>query len=201
MKQILESLKAQTPRAQLIPSSYTGLYLSPYMTNPTALDDYYLGIKYKTLKFAGESYEDLASLIDTAVNINSYKWDKLYKTLSFEYDPIANVDAEIEETHDIAKKKRTETLGETSGTVTNGQAPFDSATIRDTASSTTETDQIENTYEDDAYKDVITTTRKGNIGVTSSQSLVLEERRVADFKYLDVIFKDIMDVIALPYFS
>lgn len=201
MKQILESLKTQTPRAQLIPSSYTGLYLSPYMSDATNFDDYYLGIKYKTLEFAGESYEDLANLINVAVSLNSYKWDKLYKTLSLDYDPIANVDATIEETRDIAKKKRTETLGETSGTVTNGQAPFDSTEIRDTASSTTETDEIENTYEDDAYKDVITTTRTGNIGITSSQELLTAERKVADFKYLDIIFKDIMDVIAMPYFS
>ena len=80
MWEVLKKLKEQTPTAQLIPSSYTQLFLAPYMGNALALDNYYLGIKYKTLVFAGDTFEDLADLISTAMSIYSYKWDKMYKT-------------------------------------------------------------------------------------------------------------------------
>lgn len=171
------------------------------MENSNALDNYYLGIKYKTLEFAGDTIEDLSGLISTAISIYDYKWSKLYETLSLEYDPIANVDAEIVETRDIASRHMADTFGAQDATSTSGQAPYDNTTIRDVASNHTTSEEFENSHDEDAYLDTITTTRKGNIGVTSSQSLVLEQRRVAEFNYLDIVFKDIMDIIAMPFFS
>lgn len=202
MADVLTNLKTQTPRAQLIPSSYSSLlYLSPYLENPTAFDDYYLGIKYKSLVFAGDSMEDLPTLISVAISTNSYKWDKLYKTLSLTYDPIANVDAEIIETHDIASRHNSDTYGAQDATSTSGNAPYDSDEIRNVAKNNTTTEEFENSHDEDAYIDTITTTRSGNIGITSSQELITAERRVADFNYLNIIFKDIMEVIAMPYFG
>lgn len=197
----MTNLKTQTPRAQLIPSSYSALlYLSPYLQNPTAFDDYYLGIKYKSLVFAGDSMEDLPTLISVAISTNSYKWDKLYKTLNLEYDPIANVDAEIVEEHDIDKRHYKDTYGAQAGSATTGQAPYDTDQLRNVAKTETGSDEYVNERDEDNYKDTITTTRKGNIGVTSSQQLIEAERQVAAFNYLNIIFKDIMDVIAMPYF-
>ena len=201
MADVLTNLKTETPRAQLIPSSYVSLlYLSPYLQNPTAFDDYYLGIKYKSLVFAGDSMEDLPTLISVAISTNSYKWDKLYKTLSFDYDPIANVDAEIIETRDIAQKHYEDTYGAQEGDATTGQAPYETDEIRNVAKTKSTSEEYTNEHDEDAYIDTITTTRAGNIGITTTQSLITEERRVAAFNYLNVIFKDIMDVIAMPYF-
>lgn len=196
----MTALQTQTPTAQLIPSSYTQAYLAPYMGNALALDNYYLGIKYKTLEFAGETIDDLSGLISTAMSIYNYKWDKLYKTLSLTYDPIANVDAEIIETRDIASRHMSDTFGAQDGTSTSGQAPYETDELRNVAKNHTTSEEFENSHDEDAYIDEITTTRKGNIGVTSSQALILEERRVAEFNYLDIVFRDIMDVIALPNF-
>lgn len=201
MREILTNLQAQTPTGQLIPSSYTGLYLAPYMANPNNLDNYYLGVKYKTLEFAGDTMEDLTYLISSAISIYSYKWDKLYKTLSLEYDPIANVDAEIIETHDIASRHSSDTFGAQDGTSTSGQSPYDNDELRNVAKNHTTSEEFENSHDEDAYIDEITTTRKGNIGVTSTQQLIEAERNVAIFKYLDIVFKDLMDVIALPIFG
>lgn len=201
MREILKSLQSQSPAGQLIPSSYTQLYLSPYMSNANNLDAYYLGVKYSSLEFAGETIEDLGYLISSAISIYSYKWDKLYKTLSLEYDPIANVDAEIIETRDIASRHMSDTFGAQDGTSTSGQAPYENDTLRNVAKNHTTSEEFENSHDEDAYIDEITTTRKGNIGVTSSQQLIEAERDVAIFKYLDVVFKDLMDVIALPIFG
>ena len=199
LKEILKQL--QTQESQLIPDTYTQLYLSPYMGNSEALDNYYLGIKYKTLEFAGDTFEDLEGLISTALSIYSYKWDKLYKTLSLTYDPIANVDAEIIETHDIASRHSSDTYGAQDATSTSGNAPYDSDEIRNVAKNNTTTEEFENSHDEDAYLDTITTTRKGNIGITSSQELIASERKIAEFNYLDIVFRDIMNVIAMPYFS
>ena len=201
MREILTNLQAQTPTGQLIPSSYTGLYLSPYMANPNNLDNYYLGVKYKTLEFAGETMDDLTYLISSAISIYSYKWDKLYKTLSLQYDPIANVDAEIIETHDIASRHSADTFGAQDGTSTSGQAPYETDDLRNVAKNHTTSEEFENSHDEDSYIDTITTTRTGNIGITSSQELLASERKVAEFKYLDIVFKDLMDVIALPMFG
>lgn len=160
-----------------------------------------MGIKYATLAFAGDNFSDLSSLVETAIKIYSYKWDKLYKTLSLTYDPIANVDAEIIETRDIAARHMSDTMGAQSATSTNGQAPMDSSSYHNVSENKTDSDEYVNDHDEDAYVDEITTTRKGNIGVTSSQSLVLEERRVAVFNYIDVVMRDIMDIIAMPYFE
>lgn len=199
--EVLKALQNQTPTAQLIPSSYTQVYLAPYMANANNLDSYYMGIKYKTLMFAGDSIDDLANLISTAISIYNYKWDKLYKTLSLVYDPIANVDAEIIETRDIANRHMSDTYGAQDGESISGQAPYENDTLRNIAKNRTTSEEFTNEHDEDAYIDEITTTRKGNIGVTSSQTLIEEERRVAEFKYLDIVFKDIMDIIALPMFE
>lgn len=201
MREILTNLQSQTPTGQLIPSSYEQEYLAPYMENANSLDNYYLGIKYKTLEFAGDSIEDLATLISTAISIYDYKWSKLYETLNLQYDPIANVDAEIVEMRDIASRHMSDTFGAQDATSTSGQAPYDTDDLRNVAKNHTTSEEVENEHNEDAYKDTITTTRKGNIGVTSSQSLVLEQRRVAEFNYLDIVYKDIMNVIAMPFFS
>lgn len=197
----MTGLQSQTPVAQLIPSSYTQLFLAPYMGNALTLDNYYLGVKYKTLEFAGDTIEDLSGLISTAISIYSYKWDKMYKTLSLNYDPIANVDAEIIETRDIASRHMSDTFGEQDATSTNGQAPYETEQLRNVSKNHTTSEEVVNDHDEDAYIDEITTTRKGNIGVTSTQQLIDAERKVAEFNYLDIMFKDIMDVIAMPFFS
>ena len=46
-------------------------------------------------------------------------------------------------------------------------------------------------------KDVTTHTRSGNIGVTSSQQLLESERLIANFKFVDIVARDIVKKIAI----
>lgn len=227
----------QTANKTLIPETRTEDYLAEYQTAPGDVDAYYMGVKYKDLKVISEDVEEIEATVGVAFLVYGSKWAKLYNTLDLEYNPLWNVDAEIVEEHDIAKRhtedtfaerEDTDTYGETTGNtvygqlddnVTNKTTPYDSATFRNLSKQEREvlqhqddytTDQHEDTHkkgahtdehDEDAYKDTITTTRTGNIGVTSSQELLTKEREVSDFKFLDILMTDIIDMITEPYFE
>lgn len=196
-----EQMKNQDPVATLIDPTLDKDYLTDYKTKPAAIDAYYMGIKYADLETVTDDLESFLAMVDIAILNNDYKWSKLYATTQLEYDPIANVDAEIEETRDIAARHSEETLGAGNVSTTNGQAPMESSTFHNQTKSTTESQQRTDEHDEDAYKDVITTTRKGNIGVTSSQQLIEAERGVADFHFLDVLMADVIDFLTYPYYG
>ena len=207
------------------------------MTNPTAIDAYYMGVKYKDLHVVSDDLQDIESIVDVAFLVNDSKWAKLYATLDLEYNPLWNVDATIVETHDIdkrhtedtfAERENTDTYGATGGSTTYGQVsdnttnkttPYDDATFRNLSKQERETlqhedeysyDQHEDTHvigshvdehDEDGYLDTISTTRTGNIGVTSSQELIEKERAISDFKFLDILMRDVINMITEPYFE
>lgn len=196
-----EQMKEQSPVATLIDPTLNKDYLTDYKTMPAAIDAYYMGIKYADLETVTDDLESFLAMVDLAILNNDYKWTKLYNTTLLEYDPIANVDAEIEETRDIDKRHHEETYGAGKVTTKNGQAPMDSAAYANQSQSITDSDQKTDEHDEDAYKDVITTTRKGNIGVTSTQQLIEAERGVSDFKFLDILMADVINMLTYPYYA
>ena len=46
-------------------------------------------------------------------------------------------------------------------------------------------------------KDVTTHTRSGNIGVTTSQQMLESQRLLANFKFVDIVARDIVKKIAI----
>lgn len=208
-----------------------------YQTAPGDVDAYYMGVKYKDLKVISEDVEEIEATVGVAFLVYGSKWAKLYNTLDLEYNPLWNVDAEIKEERDIAKRHTEDdfaeredtntyglttgntTFGATTDTVDNKTTPYDSQTYRNLSQQEKsslehvdnyQTDEHEDTlkkgahkdsHDEDAYKDTITTTRTGNIGLTSSQELLEKERSVSDFKFLDILMTDIIDMITEPYFE
>ena len=102
-------------------------------------------------------------------------------------------------------------------TTTNENAPVDSATLqttqkvtnttplhtdKDSTISFTDTDTIGAHKDTDTHKKHdITVTRQGNIGVTSTQNLIAQQRQIIDTKFYDMIFKDIVKEITIPYYG
>lgn len=119
----------------------------------------------------------------------------------------------------IAARHSEDTIGGADVTTTNGAAPYDSSTFHNSSESHTvslehvdkhdadgytdehDTDAYLDKHDEDGYTDTITTTRTGNIGVTSTQSMIMEERRVADINMLDIIMADIINFVTIPYFG
>ena len=112
-------------------------------------------------------YPDL-DIMKTAIthwsSVEGPIWDKLYNTESLQYNPLWNVDATIEEVLDGTG------IGSTKGYNSTAWLENDKA-------------KTDNT---------VTTTRTGNIGITSSQQLLAAEREVVQFstiKYIVDSFK------------
>ena len=201
IKEMWEQMKEKEPVATLIDPTLEKDYLADYKTKPAAIDAYYMGIKYADLETVTDDLESFLAMVDIAILNNDYKWSKLYATTQLVYDPIANVDATIEEERDIAARHHEDTLGAGNVTTTNGQAPMESSTFHNQTKSQTESQQRTDEHDEDGYKDTIKTTRKGNIGVTSSQQLIEAERGVSDFHFLDILMADVIDFLTYPYYG
>lgn len=98
---------------------------------------------------------------------NQYTWQKLYDTMVVLYNPIWNVDATV----NIDRN----TSG--SGNATDAVKGFNSDTWA-------ESDKTDTTSE--AEEDVIER-RTGNIGVTTTQQMLEQERKIADFNMISYI--------------
>ena len=98
---------------------------------------------------------------------NQYTWEKLYDTMVVEYNPIWNVDATVTIDRNTSG----------SGNATDAVKGFNSNTWA-------ESDKTDTTSE--AEEDVIER-RTGNIGVVSTQSMIEQERKIAEFNMISYI--------------
>ena len=127
-----------------------------------------------------------------------YAWTKLYATTKLEYDPIYNKDAYYEETEDraLSGKDRQErdlksagesdSLHSTYGFNSNTAQPAEEDHVE---SETTDKGAIDGSRSED---ETITRNRReyGNIGVTTTQHMIQEERDIADFDIYQYIITD-----------
>lgn len=149
---------------------------------------------------------------------SQYKWKKLLATENFEYNPIWNKDGTIKETETrfgtgtAQSQEESSTSGSDSQTVTGTRdstdelkvSAFDTSTYNNREQRTVDEDtSTEASSEGTANSSRTGTsvsqneegrtyerTERGNIGLTSTQQLVMEERSVADFSVYDVIVQD-----------
>ena len=145
-------------------------------------------------------------------------WEELYKTTQYEYNPIWNKDGTITETEtrdlkgtnyhtdnldrvDNLENKETrdlkdDTLNSVYGFNSSSDAPADKVhtdyTGTDTVNNTGRQD-LDRTY-DEKTTDTGTVkherTEQGNIGLTSTQSLIQEQREVVKINIMDIIIDD-----------
>jgi len=139
------------------------------MDKSEAVDD--ILRKCGDLELLWPDWDFMKSAIKTWTTKNAQTWDKLYASTNFVYDPIANVDATIT----ISRG------GSNGGTVTNESsvAAYNTATLQPEAKTVTTPSTT--------WGDISTETRKGNIGITSSQELTQREREVVQFNVYDFI--------------
>ena len=142
-------------------------------------------------------------------------WNKLFATENFDYNPIWNVDGTVTETETIDRDRtndinRSSSSGETARDVTSDdtdQTTTDSVTgynstswqdhtksvidsDRDITTDSTRnisgTDNVDEAENEDVERN-LETRRTGNIGVTTTQQMIREERDVALFNTIDFI--------------
>lgn len=125
-------------------------------------------------------------LIGNWSNSSQYAWNKLSATLNLEYNPIWNKDGTITETETIE--------GEGSGSQqTTGEgieqvSAFDASTFQNRGKNT-DTGSASSTAESTSNR-TYERVEQGNIGVTSTQQLIKEEREIAEYNIYDAIAAD-----------
>lgn len=122
-------------------------------------------------------------------------WEKLYATTMMAYNPIWNVDADVEHTNrKVGSDDRSITRNDTvtpNTTSTHSVKGFNSDTWAESDKDVmTGTVQDNSSVKDNAVDDHTETykeRRTGNIGVTSTQSLIEQERNIAEFSIINYI--------------
>lgn len=152
----------------------------------------------------------------------TYEWDKLFGTLSLEYNPIENYSMIETENVNFSKgvqsnsealgaTNRTDTNGAQSGTQTESISAFNSAgynpdrqteTTTQAVTNTSATQAVSNSFTDGAREDETARelTRSGNIGVTTSQQMIQSERELAVFSFVKIICDAIVNEICVNIF-
>lgn len=124
-------------------------------------------IKCAELEILYTDFAVLKRAIATWSNSNQISWKKMYNTMTVEYNPIWNVDADIVHNRDHTGSNQN---------VESVQG-FNSSNWSD--ANKDKSDYIEN--------EGVTERRTGNIGVTATQDLIKKEREIAAFNMIGYI--------------
>ena len=183
-------------------------FMMEYTDNAELLDfninhDYENYVFLTSQKEVQNAYQEFVKLVKSHLLLNSYKYTGLYKTTLFEYNPIENYSMT-----ESGTDTRTPNLSTTdimsmgsqanSTTSTDSVSPYDSQTFTD--SNKTVVTENNGAREDSNTKTETGTEttkhdfkRSGNIGVTTSQQMIDSERKVVNFAFLKIVFRNIID--------
>lgn len=121
-----------------------------------------------------------------------HKWGKLYSTYSLNYNPIENYSMEDHiETNSKVETKTTDNEVQTDIYAFNSSDPIPSAKSKGESVVTNEGNK-DNNFSDH--------TRKGNIGVTSSQQLIESEIKLWQWNFIKEVYKDLDEELTIPIY-
>lgn len=164
-----------------------------------------------------ENYLDVTGHITTAglntlasaiSSLFGYNWDKLYAAVvSSDYDPIENYRM-TEDGTDTTQRGTTSTTLQNSadnfGTSTTSSSiyGYNSGSPTPDSSQTTNTSTNTNIHgaEDMGGTDTHHLTRKGNIGVTTSQQMIDSEIKLREYNFWLQVFRDIDSILCLKVY-
>ena len=108
-------------------------------------------------------------------------WDKLYATTVLQYNPIENYDRQEDTTNSTA------TGSDGSTTVTASQTAYNSNDFKDTSKSVSSGSNKSGSF------GLVKSRIHGNIGVTTTQQMIEQERRSVEFCMTEYIINDFID--------
>lgn len=114
---------------------------------------------------------DILRAMGDFLGSKEYELNGLYASTQFEYNPISN--------YDMTESSRDEDRATTSGDSTESSTSFDSTTQKDVGK-TVSSGTANNT-------NIHTLQRSGNIGVTTSQQMIEQERGVLTFDFIQYV--------------
>ena len=144
-------------------------------------------IKTAILDEPDDKKRRLTYLVYTILNKFASKWERLLDTLYLDYNPIHN--------YDMTEDEKVNTYLETSDDTDKYTNGFNSSTA-------SPTDKSENTIivDGDWDNNKRNLTRKGNIGVTTSQQMMESEIELRQYNFIEQMFEDIDSLLTLSIY-
>lgn len=132
----------------------------------------------------------LRALIGNWSKRRAYKWKTLQGTTTLEYNPIENYDRQEEWSDEESGTSKADGNTSTSGNSLDKKKGFEGGDLVETSgtsdSSTAQTSSTGSSSTKSKHSGCV----HGNIGVTTSQQMLMSERDVANFSIYDVIAQD-----------
>lgn len=203
------------------------LFTSIGFTASDLYDYFYTTYESRTVSVGyidtGKAEEDINTAINKMKKIisvhtlaNRYKYEKLVASLSLEYNPIENYSMTEDGNDSRTKGNDTDSVTYNGNAVTTvdvpditsetSVAPYDNETYKNERKNITKANKTLTTYTpvgSDTTKtygdDTLThhLTRKGNIGVTTTQQMIESERDIARFNVIEEYMEDINKYLLL----
>ena len=131
-------------------------------------------------------------------NSRVHVWQELADTMDYEYNPIWNKDVHDVEQIDFERKLKStysdSASNQTSGNTTNQGVAYNSGNLEDRTKdiasgsmSSTDNSTTDDTGTTEQKRDYLS---QGNQGVTSTQSLIKEQRDIVNFSLYDIIISE-----------
>lgn len=195
-------------------TEYSNEYREQYQLIAT-----YTKNKYGELPLNYINVEDVADIIASILFLNKYKYDGLFATTKLVYNPIWNVEGTettttthgaTETANVYGDKETTNELGERITNVKNSEYPYDTLEKTSKNESDEKTETVTDKTTEKGRTDKTTTIehidttvldRRGNIGVTSTQNLIGQERECVNFVFWDIVISDIVKEITIPFYE
>lgn len=130
------------------------------------------------------NFEFMQYMIGVWSTNTAYMMEKLYQTQNYRYNAIHNYDRTGKITRNSSSNR--------GGIVTGSQTAFNSDSFKDTGKSTS--------VENGSGSETVEETVSGNIGVTSTQQMLQQERDLAYFKWYDIIADDFINKFCIQIF-
>ena len=173
---------------KVISPLFEKLFIGALESEGFAIEDFYNGLTYAELtQVIGRLFTDYP-LIEIIYNRFGEKWKRVYDAMMSTYNPINNYDMEETRTPNLSTGVTANAESKTGVFGFNGTSAKDSATNDGNSSSTT------------TLTGTDTLTRKGNIGVTSTQQLITQELELRKHDFYRMIYMDIDSILCLKIY-
>ena len=162
-------------------------------------------------------YKKLFNTLSLEYNpIDNYSMEEIESNQNTTEQNGSNKIGEQNTINNYGARNITENNGEQTSINTKKVAPFDSEEFKNNEQENISVNQFTKSSISNSYADNITNgerndthtlteteqnartlTRKGNIGVTTSQQMIMSEREVANFEFMKIVAKDIVNNISI----
>ena len=132
----------------------------------------------------------LRAMIGNWSKRRAYKWKTLQGTTTLEYNPIENYDRQEEWSDEEASTSEAGGNTSTTGNNTEKRKGFEGGDLVETAGANDSSSAQTSSTGSSSRKSQHSGRTHGNIGVTTSQQMLMSERDVANFSIYDIIAQD-----------